>query len=85
MYHCICLYVSQLIKLPRPGSRTELDFYKYSKALVVMSKHPFYPLFIDVLSQIVQIYKFEQLEISKKSVWEKNKHNFNSMDVSFST
>jgi hypothetical protein len=47
-----------------------------------MSKHPFFSLFVDVLCQIIQIFKLEQLEQSKMLVQQET--NNMAEEVSFS-
>jgi hypothetical protein len=51
----------------------------------MMSKHPFFNLHIDILGQIMQIYKFDMLERSKKITFKDTEKGIDSIDVSFST
>lgn len=49
-----------------------------------MSRHPFFSLLLDILGQILQIFKLELLQISKKGVLGES-DMADSIDVSFST
>ena len=61
------------------------DYYSCPKAYVLMSKQPFFSLFIDILSQILQIYKYEQVEASKMMAWKQTEEAvIGSIDISFS-
>jgi len=49
-----------------------------------MSRQPFFSLFIDILSQILQIYKYELVENSKLIALKNFEQTIGSLDVSFS-
>jgi hypothetical protein len=49
-----------------------------------MSRQPFFSLFIDILSQILQIYKYELVENSKMLALKNFEQTIGSVDVSFS-
>ena len=57
VYHCVCLTMLEIVKLKR-GNNNSKELYKASKAYVVMSKHPFLSLHMDILTQVVQIFKY---------------------------
>jgi hypothetical protein len=60
------------------------DFYKCPKAYVLMSRHPFFNLYIDLLGQILQIYKLQQLELSKFKALQNTGSGPESIDLTFS-
>lgn len=77
VYHCICLINYEIVRVQHPSSvarshkspqEAYYEYYKCPKAYVLMSKHPFFSLFVDILCQIIQIFKLEQLEQSKMLV-----------------
>lgn len=68
VYHCICLINYEIVRIQHPSSVARshhkpqdayYEYYKCPKAYVIMSKQPFFSLFVDVLCQIIQIYKLE--------------------------
>ena len=72
VFYCICLVVYELVKVSHPKLKGKEEFYSCPKAFVLMSKHPFFNLHIDILSQIMQIYKYDQLETSKMMAMHNN-------------
>lgn len=78
MYYCICLIIQEVV-IVAPN-----DHYSCPKAYVLMSRQPFFSLFIDILSQILQIYKYELVENSKMLALKNFEQTIGSVDVSFS-
>ena len=63
------------------------DFYSVPKAYVLMSRHPFFNMHIDILNQVMSIYKYEQLENSKFMTYQNMNYekSLSSIDITFST
>lgn len=93
LLYCVALVSYEIVKISRPLGSTingpiktsGVDYYKCPKAHVIMSKHPFFSLLLDILGQILQIFKLELLQISKKGMLGENDIPEDSLDVSFST
>jgi hypothetical protein len=57
LYYCTCLFGYEILKLEQfvfgptgeKYSNGRFDYYKTPKAFVLMSRHPFFNLFIDIL------------------------------------
>lgn len=93
VYYCVCQVVYYLVKLKKKAKsklesdKTTFDFYRCPKAYILMTRHPFFNLHIDLLNQIYLIYRIEHLEKSKLITMQTHgeDNSINSMDVSFST
>lgn len=59
VFHCICLINYEIVRLKRNSPKRKKDehacneYYKCPKAYVLMSKHPFFSLFVDILCQMM--------------------------------
>lgn len=96
VYFCVAMVVYHVVKLNkqsqqlRTGGRLKKqaevspDFYKCPKAYVLMSRHPFFNLFIDLLDQVLQIFKLQQLDNSKFKALQSAGSGPGSIDLTFS-
>lgn len=97
VYFCVCMVVYHVVKLNKQSpqlrttggrvkkqAETVADFYKCPKAYVLMSRHPFFNLFIDLLDQVLLIFKLRQLDHSKFKALQNAGSGPASIDLTFS-
>ena len=72
VYHCVCLITYEIVQIDKHESAFGLSilqrpvYYKCPKAYVIMSRYPFYELYVHVLSEVMGIFKLEVIQRSKQ-------------------